>query len=490
MLIDPIDFQMESIMTSNISPTAPSRIRQRIRPPFADAAIQNSDPELNSAIARFKAEVVERPLAELQPSPRNARTHSKKQIHLIAESIKGFGFVAPILIDGSGEIVAGHGRYEAAKLLGIAKVPVVCLDHLAPHQIRAYRVADNRLAELAGWDDAILKLELGDLIEIDFAVELTGFETAQIDMIMSADEAPAPKADPADAVKPIAEQSVTRRGDLWLLGDHRILCGDARERADYETLMGGELAQMTFTDPPYNVRINGHVGGLGKIKHRAFPMASGEMDKPEFTGFLTIVFAEIATACQDGALIYTCIDGPHLHEMLTAGYAVYDELKAVITWAKTNAGMGSLYRTQTELIPLWKKGKAPHINNIELGRHGRYRTTLWTYAGANGFGRGRMEDLAAHPTVKPCAMVMDAIKDASKPRGIILDPFGGSGTTLIAAQKTKRRGYLMELDPLYVDVAIARWEKLFKGQARHAETGLTFDEMVAQRGLRSPAAEQ
>lgn len=239
---------------------------------------------------------------------------------------------------------------------------------------------------------------------------------------------------------------------------------------------------MVFTDPPYNLKVNGHVGGLGKVKHREFAMASGEMSKLEFTGFLHAVFAEIAAASRDGALIYSCIDGPHLHEMLNAGYGVFDELKSVITWAKANAGMGSLYRSQTELITLWKTGKAPHINNIELGKHGRYRTTLWSYAGVNGFRKGRMAELASHPTVKPCAMVMDAIKDCSKPKGIILDSFSGSGTTLIAAAKTKRRGYVMELDPHYVDGAIRRWEALFKDEARHAETGLTFTEMAARRG--------
>ena len=276
----------------------------------------------------------------------------------------------------------------------------------------------------------------------------------------------------------MAERAVSRRGDLWLLDNHRILCGDAREPADYERLMGGELAQMTFTDPPYNLAAN-CVGGMGEFKPRPFAMASGEMSKPEFTTFLTQSLEGIRGASQDGALVYTCMDGAHLHELLTAGHSVYDELKTVICWAKTNAGMGSLYRSQTEFVVLWKVGKAAHINNIELGKHGRYRTTLWTYAGANTFRKGRMEDLAAHPTVKPCAMVMDAIKDCSKPNGIILDPFGGSGTTLIAAHKTKRRGYLMEYDPLYVDVAIRRWEKLFKREARHAETGLTFAEMAA-----------
>ncbi|AMJ62681.1 hypothetical protein AXW83_22410 [Bosea sp. PAMC 26642] len=434
------------------------------------------------AVVRFEAKVVTRPLADLKPSPRKTRTHSTKQINQIAASIKSFGFVTPVLVDSEDIIVAGHGRYEAAKLLGLSNVPTISLHHLGSDEIRALALADNRLAELSGWDNETLKIELSYLIEIDSMVELTGFETPQIDVILDTDVAPALKMDPADAVEPIGVQAVTRRGDLWLLGHHRIICGDARERSVYTKLMGGELAQMTFTDPPYNVRIDGHVGGLGKIKHRPFPMASGEMSKPEFTAFLTSVFGEIVAACQDGALIYTCIDGPHLHEMLTAGYSTFSELKTVITWAKTNAGMGSLYRSQTELIPLWKSGNAPHINNIELGRHGRYRTTLWSYAGANGFGRGRMEDLAAHPTVKPCAMVSDAIKDASKLNGIILDCFGGSGTTLIAAAKTKRRGYLMELDPLYVDVAIARWEKLFKREARHAETGLSFAEMALQRG--------
>lgn len=465
-------------MSSNDTPKKPKpsvRLRQR-------GGAVAEDPVLRQAVASFAPQIVERPLSQLKPSARNARTHSQKQIHLVADSIKAFGFVTPVLIDGEGEIVAGHGRYEAAKLLGRETVPTIRLDHLSQDQIRALRIADNRLAEHAGWDEAILKLELGHLVEIDFAVELTGYETAQIDILLS-DAEPAPaKADPADVLPEPEEVAVTRLGDLWLLGEHRILCGDARKREAYETLMGGERAQMVFTDPPYNVKIDGHVGGLGKIKHRPFAMASGEMSKAEFTAFLKEVFGEIAEASQDGALIFSCIDGPHLHETLDAGFAVFDALKSVITWAKSNAGMGSLYRSQTELITLWKKGKAPHINNIELGRHGRYRTTLWSYAGVNGFRKGRMAELASHPTVKPCAMVMDAIKDGSKPKGVILDPFGGSGTTLIAAAKAKRRGYVMELDPLYVDLAIRRWEKLFKAEARHAGTGLTFAEMAGMRG--------
>lgn len=462
--------------------TSPEPTRQRVRIP----GLPSSPPVMPELPENLALKIIYRPRVELKPSPRNARTHSEMQIIKIRDSVARFGFITPILIDGHDEIVAGHGRYIAAERLGMAKVPTIPIGHLSADEIRAYRLADNRLAELAGWDDDLLKLEMSYLVDIDFDVDLTGFDTPQIDLIL--DGAPQVKPEPADDVPEMVEEAVTRPGDIWEMGKHRIFCGDALDRVSYEALMAGAQAQMVFIDVPYNVKIDGHVGGKGKIKHRDFPMASGEMSKPEFTAFLTAAFGEVANASADGALIFTCIDGPHMHEMLNAGYAVFDEFKAMICWAKTNAGMGSLYRSQTEFIQLWKKGKAPHINNIELGRHGRYRTTLWTYAGANTFRRGRMEELASHPTVKPCAMVMDAIKDCSKPDGIILDVFGGSGTTLIAAAKTKRRGYLMELDPLYVDVAVKRWQAVSKQPAVHAETGLTFDEMALQRAPASPGA--
>jgi DNA modification methylase len=282
-------------------------------------------------------------------------------------------------------------------------------------------------------------------------------------------------------VPDVAGGSVSRMGDVWSLGNHRIICGDAREPETYERLLGGEKAQVVFTDPPFNVKVDGHVGGLGKVKHREFAMASGEMNRPEFAGFLKTVFSRMAESVMDGAILFTCIDWAHLGEMLEAGYAVFDELKNIVCWAKTNGGMGSFYRSQHGLISVWKKGKAPHVNNIELGAHGRYRTNVWTYAGANTFRRGRMEDLASHPTVKPCALVMDALKDCSKPGNLVLDPFGGSGTTLIAAEKTRRHARLIELDPAYVDLTIRRWEKLTGRKAVHAETSLTFAETAAER---------
>ncbi len=459
-------------MTLIVQPP-PLRIRQRKR--ATDTAVAPSMIGLAGQL-----HVVERAIGELRLSPHNARKHSQEQIEKIAASIRRFGFIVPMLIDGHGEVIAGDARIAAAGLAGLTSVPTIELSHLSADEARAYRLIDNRLAEMGEWDPDKLKIEIEHLLAIEYNMDLTGFKTPQIDLIVGNGAAPQSKQDAADQVPAVPASAVTRIGDGWILGEHRIFCGDALENTSYEALLGGERAQMMFVDPPYNLA-PATIGGKGRIQHRPFPMASGELNETEFADLLVRFFRVMVAHLQDGALAFTCIDSLHLHALLGAGYAVFDELKTVITWAKTNAGMGSLYRSQTELIPLWKKGKAAHINNIELGRHGRYRTTLWTYAGANAFGRNRMADLAAHPTVKPCVMVMDAIKDCSRPKDIILDPFGGSGTTLIAAAKTKRRGYLIELDPLYVDLTISRWQTLFKTEARHAATGLTFAEMAAHR---------
>jgi len=236
-----------------------------------------------------------------------------------------------------------------------------------------------------------------------------------------------------------------------------------------------------FCDPPYNVPIDGHVSGLGRTSHREFAMASGEMSEAEFTTFLTQVFRHLADWSVDGALHFQCMDFRHMREMLDAGAAAYSELKNLCVWAKTNAGMGSLYRSQHELVFVFKSGTAPHINNVELGQHGRYRTNVWTYAGANSFSRTRDDDLAAHPTVKPTALVADAILDASHPKGIVLDAFAGSGTTLVAAHKTRRKGFGIELDPIYCDVILKRLAAVTGLEPRHAETNLLFHEVEQLR---------
>ncbi len=436
-------------------------------------------PDLPEAL-QLKIEMIA--VDDLRAAARRTRSHSDKQISKIASSIRRFGFLCPLLVDDDGTIVAGHGRLEAARLIGMTTVPVIRISHLDEPERRAYAIADNRLAELAGWDEELLRLEVIDLQALDLdLLDFTGFETPELDLIIDGPVIKREKADPADQLPDLEKVAVSRTGDIWALGGHRILCGDARRREDYQALMGEEKAAIVFSDPPYNVRIDGHVSGLGKVRHREFAVASGEMSKPEFIAFLTAVFQLQYDFAADGSLHFTCIDWAHLHEMLEAGHAVYDALKNIIVWSKTNAGMGSLYRSQHEVIPLWKKGTSPHVNNIQLGSTGRYRTNVWTYAGANTFRRGRMEDLAAHPTVKPTALVVDALKDCSKIGDVVLDPFGGSGTTLIAAEKARRRARLIEFDPLYVDLTIRRFAKLTQAKVFLVETGESFEEVAARR---------
>ena len=388
----------------------------------------------------------------LTPYSRNSRTHSKKQLNQIAASIREHGFVNPIIVNQDGVILAGHGRVAAAKLLGMETVPTIRIDHLSEAQIRAYVIADNRLAELAGWDREILKLELQglELSEPDFDLEITGFDTAELDLLLDR-QVPA-KDDPADLVPPLEERAVTRPGDLWLLGDHRLFCGDACTPASYRALLNGDAARMAFTDPPFNVPIGGHVSGLGKKQHREFLMGSGEMSQCQFTDFLTAALTQMAASIVNGGISFVCMDWRHQEEILAAGKVAFSELKNLVVWSKTNAGMGTFYRSQHELIYVFKVGSASHTNTFGLGETGRYRTNVWTYPGVNTFRKGRQEDLESHPTAKPVSLISDAIKDVSRRREIVLDPFGGSGSTLIAAEKTKRFARVMELDPLYCDV--------------------------------------
>lgn len=420
--------------------------------------------------------------AELKARPTNPRTHTAKQIKQIAASIQEFGFVNPVLVDGAGSIVAGHARVEAAKSLGMTDIPTVCVDHLSPAQIRAYVIADNRLAESAGWDRALLAIELNELaVDLNFDVTVTGFETAEIDLLISEAHGQAP--DELDDVPPVdrSAPAVSRLGDLWKIGDHYLLCGDALAPASYETLLQGNKAQMVFCDPPYNVPVIGHVSGKGKTRHREFVMASGEMTEAEFTKFLDSVFRNLVKASIDGSIHFICMDWRHVHETITAGMKSYSELKNICVWAKTNAGMGSLYRSQHEFVLVYKNGSAKHINNVELGRFGRNRTNIWSYAGANSFGASRDEDLEMHPTVKPLRLVADAIMDCSNRGGIILDVFAGSGTTLLAAEQTGRRGYAIELDPHYVDLTLRRFGKRLGLKATQVNTGLSFEELGRKR---------
>ncbi len=422
------------------------------------------------------------PPSALKPYAGNARTHNRRQIRQIAASIQKFGFVNPVLIYEDNRTIAGHGRVEAAKLIEMQEVPTLLISAMTEAEKRAYVIADNRLAEKAGWDRKILAIELQALVDLDFEVELTGFDMGEIDLILDdAREAQDPAGSPDDDVPDLPRTAVTRRGEMWLLGDHRLLCGDSRSAAAYDILMDGALARLIVTDPPYNVRIEGNVSGLGAVRHREFAMASGEMSPGEFQVFLETVFGHLAGVSVDGALHFHCMDWRHMGEMLAAGRSAYSELKNLVVWSKTNGGMGSLYRSQHELIFVWKSGTAAHVNNVELGRHGRNRSNVWTYPGVNTFKAGRLDELAAHPTVKPIAMIADAIKDCSHRGDIVLDPFCGSGTILIAAEKTGRKARAIEFEPGYVDVAIRRWEKFTGRPAVLEATGETFEDVEMQR---------
>jgi len=424
-----------------------------------------------------KSQILIMPVADIQPARRNARTHSRSQIRKIADSIERFGFVTPILIDREGRIVAGHGRWQAAKLLNMAEVPTLVLAHLGPEERRAYAIADNQLAALAGWDRELLSLEIAELEiampELDLTV--TGFEVEQIEILRDVAGSKMPRAK-EEATPPIVGPAVTRKGDMWCIGDNRLLCADALQPVSFEQLLGRALADLVITDPPYNVPIAGHVSG--QAIHREFEMASGEMSRSQFQRFLSTVCRQLARYSRSGSLHYLFMDWRSIADLIAAGEEHYAELLNVVVWVKPNGGMGSLYRSRHELVALFRQGSRAHINNIELGANGRNRTNVWEYAGVSGFGSER-ELGSLHPTVKNVDMIAEAIRDASHAGDIVVDAFGGSGTTLIAAHRTERRAGLIELDPLYCDVCVGR--ALAEGLAVSlAGTGESFD-TVAQR---------
>src|ERR1700736_1783967 len=444
----------------------------------------NRDTKQAGAGRAERLQVVYRRVDELKLDPANPRVHTKKQIRQLANSIQTFDFNVPMLIDRDGKVIAGHGRLLACRELGITELPTLCLSHLSPAQARAFMIADNRLTEIATWDDRLLAQQLKELslLGLDFNIEVTGFAMGEIDLRIAAlEEMSETDADPADVLSEVpAGPPLSKIGDAWVLGRHRVLCGDALDAVAFTTLMGEERAAMVFVDPPYNQPVDGHASGLGAIHHRPFPMASGEMDRPEFIAFLGQAFRNLAAFSCDGALHFICMDWRHIEELMAADHSVYGALKNLCVWVKDNAGMGSLYRSQHELVFVFKQGRDAHRNNVQLGQFGRNRSNVWRYPGANSFARcGEEGNLSAlHPTVKPVAMVADAILDCSARGDIVLDVFLGSGTTVMAAERTGRRCYGLELDPGYVDTIIRRWQALTGESARHAMSGRSFDDLA------------
>jgi len=457
-------------------------------------------------------QVTERTIADLKPHPKNARTHSDRQLHQIAKSIESFGFTVPVLIDDQGVILAGHGRVAAARMMGLQAVPTILIGDLSDEQKRAYIIADNRLGQLSGWDADLLAEEFAALAEhaegLEFDLEATGFDWGEIDVLIAGGDkedkgrvkilgkaaARKSRLSAEDRlVEPDGEHApVSSPGMLWRLGEHRLCVGDATAEVSYESLLrrdDGSLdpVDLVFTDPPYNVPIEGHVSGLGAVRHREFAMASGEMSTAQFIGFLKTVFELMAGVSRDGAIHFVCMDWRHMGQVLEASKAVYTELKNLCVWNKDNAGMGSLYRSKHELVFVFKAGTAPHVNHVELGSKGRYRTNVWDYAGVNSFG-GRAA-LEMHPTVKPVALIADAIRDCSNRRAIVLDPFGGSGSTLIAAERTGRKARLIEIDARYADTIVRRWQGLAGAEAVDAASGQTFGQREAAQNAKVASSE-
>lgn len=415
---------------------------------------------------------------EVKPYQNNPKKHSEKQITQIINSIKEFKFNNPILIDENNVLIAGHGRLLASKHLQIKEIPAIRLTHLTESQKKAYRIADNKLTENGAWDTDLLKIEFEEIqkLNLDLNLDITGFDNQDIDLLFN----PPPPADnKLNKIPYIPEKEiVSKAGDIWQLGSHRIICGDALERITFERLLQDKHAAMVFTDPPYNVKINGHVCGNGAIKHKEFAMASGEMGSNEFTEFLSANFKLLKEFSKNGSLHLICMDWRHVEEISRAGH-VYDEFKNICVWNKTNAGMGSLYRSKHEFIFVYKNGEGKHINNIELGSKGRYRTNVWDYAGVNTFKNTNL--LKLHPTVKPVELIWDAILDVSKRGDIVLDSFLGSGSTLIACEKAHRLCYGIELEPLYVDTTIRRWQELTGKEAIRESDGKSYKEILVEQ---------
>lgn len=466
-----------------------AKVRTRVRP----ATQPTNEPSNTLSLPITDLKIGYLAPGDIKPAPRQLRSHAKTKLTKLKANIQRFGVIVPILISANREIIDGHAVWQACQELGLPTIPTVMLDRLTEAEQSALRIALGRLPQLAEWDEAALKKEFEILYSLDIDLApLTGFETPQIDYFMMVSDAPR-EADATDELPAMDPDTppITRVGDLWIFsGGHRLLCGDAREAASYAALLAGEKAQMVCADLPYGCPIEGHVSGLGKVKHKNFVMGAGEMSEPELLAFFTDIFRQLAEHTIDGAILFSFVDFRSLYPMLTAGRSVFTELKNVCTWDKGSGGMGSLYRSASEFATVWKNGRAPHINNVQLGKFGRNRTTVWAVPGLAQFGRGRNEALASHPTKKPTALIMDCILDVSSRGGIVLDPTLGSGTVLAAAHKTGRRGYGLELDPLYCDVAIRMMEALTGEPAIHAETGLTFHELAERRASDAADAEQ
>ena len=458
-------------------------------PPFRKAVKEHGDAVDQTRLKETRKPAAQQPStivlqwvhpASLRPDPTNPRKHSRQQIRKLERDIRKNGFINPILITQDCEVIAGHARLEASKLAGLTEVPVIRLS-ITKAEAKARNIWDNKSADLSQFDPGLLGLAMKELVDFDIDVEDTGFSVGEADLLIDG-LFDLQSGDSGEELPESIGPAISKAGDLWFCGSNRIACADARDPASYKLLMDGELAHAAFTDVPYNLA--GHeISGKGKVRHASFKMAAGEMSTPHYREFLATSIDQMASHSEDGAMHYHCIDWRHLPDLQSAADPYYHELLNICVWVKPNGGMGSLYRSRHELVLVYKHGRKRHRNNVDLGRHGRNRTNVWHYAGGNSFS-GRTTDegnlLALHPTVKPVQMVADAILDCTARGEIVLDPFLGSGSTLIAAERTGRRCFAMDIDPLYIDVAIRRWERHSGGKAVHGATGRRFDDFESR----------
>lgn len=424
----------------------------------------------------------------IDQAPRRVRRALKSQTEAVMRSIARYGFRIPILVRSKPggkryEVVDGHTRLAAALRLGAEKLPCIPVDDLPDVEIRRLRLSLNKLQETAEWDTEALRLEINEIIEIGGVLEIPGFVLPELEAIrfgVGDAEVPDPADDLSGLVKPDTP-AVSRVGDVWCLSDHRILCGSARDTTALAALLDGQVADVVFTDPPYNIKINGNARSAG-AGFAEFAEASGEMSRKAFVAFLVETLGNAADLLKPGGVTFICMDWRHVGEMTEALEALGLEALNICVWVKSNPGMGSLYRSQHEFCFVARRPGAGHQNNVQLGKFGRNRSNVWTYAGATGGRADADDDFQVHPTVKPIRLVMDALLDVTGPGDLVVAPFLGSGTTLLAAERTRRRCLGVEIEPAYVDLAIRRWQEMTGGQAIHAENGVTFDSIAAAGG--------
>lgn len=439
-----------------------------------------NDPFRTVALVRLALQLIDQP-------PRRVRRALKSPTEAVMRSIERFGFRIPILVRSKPggeryEVIDGHIRLAAALRLGADSLPCILVDDLPEIEIRRLRLSLNKLQEAGDWDRDALRVEIGEILEIGGDFQIPGFELAELEALC-AEPADGGQADPDDDLAPLLERTgpvVTQPGDLWVLGDHKLFCGSARDDASLADLLGARAATAVFTDPPYNVKINGNVRGKDQ-GFEEFAEASGEMSDVAFTAFLLETLGNMSAVLKPGGVIFACIDWRHVGAMTGVLETLGHELLKICVWVKTNPGMGSLYRSQHEFVTVARKPGASHTNNVQLGKFGRTRSNVWHYAGATG-GRADSDDVFdAHPTVKPIRLVMDALLDVTEPGDLVVDLFLGSGTTLLAAERTRRRCVGVEIEPRYVDLSIRRWQEMTGGRAILAVNGETFDERAAAR---------